>query len=399
MNGILHLFKSIGLETALCFYLAFVLGTSLGMIGPSLVVLAHQTDRELVDMGLLLLLMPLAFLAGVYLCRFFINHPKLQWLVVAAVILYGLALSLIIITSSFFLLIALFLLLVLAEGALDLFYHLMLLRRYKENTAPYMNAMYLFSGLGTILSPLLIGLNIQYFNQIGHSYIFLALLGVPALIMLFFVRIKPIVDEVAPTPKRNKNFRILFFFHLFFFFYLVMEAGYGTWIYPYMEQGGILDAAAAGFFTSCFWFAFMLFRLTGIFLSIRFRPIKVMLVHSIICVAAVAILLVGREQLFLLWLGNIALGGALAIFLPCMIAYVGTGFNVPLKDISHFYTSGAAGDMIGPWLLAHIFAFQPFWIFYPLLISALVLLAILIYLERTRIYPELKEPITDSRIS
>ena len=352
------------------------------MIGPSLISLSQQMEGDLTDVGLLLLLLPVGFLIGLYICRFFLSHNLIHWLIVAATILHGLTLMGIIISSSFFSLIVLFMVLALGKGILNVACNVMLIRLYKENTAPYMNALHFLFGVGMILSPLLVGLDIQYFNEIRHAYIFFALLCIPALIMLLFVRIKPIASQTKQRAKSAKGLQLLFFLHIFFFLYLLVEASYGIWIYPYMKVEVGLDAAAAGFFTSCFWLAFTLFRLMGIFLSMYFHPMKIMLTHSVVCLSAIALILMARDQLALLWLGNIALGGSLAVFAPYMIAYVGAKSTIPLKDISHFFASLTAGIMVGPWLLAQIFVLNPSWTFYPLLVAAALLLFILLYLNR-----------------
>ena len=373
--------KQSSIETSFYFYSIFLVGVSVGMVGPSLIAFTHQTNKDLADMGVLLLLLPVGFLAGVYICRFVITHSVIHWFVFAATLLYGFTLIGISLTTSFLLLLAIFFLLAVAEGMIDIVTNLMIIRIYKKNSAPYMNGLHFLFGVGTILSPLLVGLNIQYFNSISYAYTFFALLALPALIMLLFVRVQPTSNEIAKPTVSSKNFRILPYIHMFFLFYLMLEVGYSTWIYPYLETGELLNAAAAGFFTSCFWFSFTFFRLIGIFLSMHFHPMKIMLIHAILCLVAIAIIVIAQDQLWLLWLGNLALGGSLAVFFPCMMSYADSGFNIPPKDISHFFTSATAGAMIGPWLLSQIFIINIDWLFYPLVVTALLLLFVLFHLK------------------
>lgn len=332
-------------------------------------------------MGILLLLLPLGFLAGVYICRFVITHSVIHWFAVAAILLYGFTLMGLATTSSFLLLLVVFVVLAIAEGMMDIVSNLMIMRIYKDNSAPYMNGLHFLFGIGTIISPILVGLNIEYFNHIRYAYAFFTLLATPALIMLLLARVQPTSNESSRPTVSAKTFRILPYIHMFFFCYLMLEVGYSTWIYPYLEAGAILNAAAAGFFTSCFWFSFTFFRLIAIFLSMRFHPMKIMFVHAIICLLAIIVIVIGQDTLWLLWLGNLALGGSLAVFFPCMISYADSGFNVSPKEIGHFFTSATAGAMVGPWILSQIFVVSISWLFYPLVVAALLLVFVLFHLK------------------
>lgn len=352
------------------------------MIGPSLPSLAEQTNRGLEDMGTLLLLLPLGFLAGIYTFRYLSSYRVVHWLIVGMIFTYILTIISIAFIPAFHLLIAIFLVLAICQGFLDLLCNITLMRLYQQNSAPYMNAMHFIFGVGAMFSPAIIGLSVQYFNRILPPYILFALLGIPALIMLCFVRIQPYKSDETDSAQRTKRPNILPLIHIFFAFYLLMEVGYSSWIYPYMKQSGLLNAAAAGLFTSGFWLAFTLFRLIGTFLSLRFHPLKIMLGHAFICFAATLLMTFFSDNLVILWFGNISLGAGLSVFFACMLSYCGSYLHIPFKDISHFFTSATVGAMGGPWLLSQLFAIDPTWIFYPLIIAAAMSLLVLIYLKK-----------------
>ena len=354
------------------------------MIGPSLSSLAQQTQREVKDMGILLLLLPLGFLTGIHGFRLASGYKIGHWLVCLAVLSYIIFIPILPLIKSFPLLLVLFLCLAVCQGFWDFLSNMMILRLYKKRASPYMNALHFIFGVGAILSPAILGLSIEYFGQIFLAYLLFSLLAIPALIILFFVRIPPVKSEENSASQRKRKPYILPLIHLFFLCYLVMEVGYSTWIYPYIEQGELLNAAAAGLFTSAFWFVFTLFRLIGTLLSLRVHPVKIMLGHAFVCLIATILMVLFKNNLWVLWFANIGLGAGLSVFFACMLAYCISYLHIPPQNINHFFTSATAGAMIGPWLMAQLFAVERAWIFYPLILAALITLFILFYLNRTR---------------
>ena len=370
-------------ETGLYFYFIFLLGISVGLFGPSLVGLARQTGVTLAEISVLALLLPMAFVIGVYICRYFIHSHSLKMLLVISTLLYGVLFPIVGYSSSFLLVCALFFIVVASEGVFEVASNVLLIRMYKNNPAPYLNAMHFCFGVGAIIAPVLVGLNIEYYDSLTLSFMFFGLLTIPALVALFFIPIKPAVDD-APIVKRTKNSRqlkIVLTIHLFFFLYVLIEAGYSIWIFPFLREEELLNASQAGLFTSAFWLSFTLFRLVGIFLTIYFHPIKVMIWHGVASVIAMLIMMVAGNEIWMLWVGNIVMGAGLSIFFPCMLSYCETGFKIPPKDFSHFFASTTVGAMAGSWFLGQLLLISAGLIFFPLFLAVGLLPILLLYLR------------------
>ena len=373
------------LLTGTLFYMIFLVGITVGMLGPSLIAFSQQTNASLRQINWLFLLMPFGFLTGIYVCRHFIEHRIVHVLVLISLFANALCVFLIAFTSSLFLLFGLLFVLAFSQGMLEIVSNVTLLKIYKKNPAPYMNVMHFCFGVGAILSPILVGWNIHLAQNIIYAYTFLAFLAFLGFGMLFFCRLEPIVPAVERARKFNhypKRRHILITIHLFVFFYLILEAGYASWIYPFMHQTGLMNAAQAGFFVSVFWFLFTVFRLLGAFLTLRYDVLHIMLAHLILVLVGLLLVVFVGASIPILWLANIAIGAGLSVCFPSILSYCESDFRIPAKTVSHFFTAMMLGAALGPLLLGYLFTAQPFSIFYPMLFASALTVLIFFYLRK-----------------
>lgn len=384
MTNIVSLSKGKRIESVLYFYLIFLLGVSVGLFGPSLVGLANQTGVTLGKISTLALLLPLAFTVGVYICRYFLASYYLKPLLLISLTFFGVLLPLVGYSSSYLLVCSLFFIVVISEGIFEVASNVLLIRLYRSNPAPYLNIMHFFFGIGAIVSPILVGLNLEYYNSLTYSFIFFGALAVPAIIILLFIPIKPTVaNKITVNKPRSANkFKILGVIHLFFVLYVLVEAGYSVWIFPFLSEENLLSPGQSGLFTSVFWFSFTFFRLTGVLFSIYINPIKLMICHAFLGLFALPIMISAGDQIWILWLGNVIMGAGLSVFFPCMLSYCETGFKIPAKDLSHFFVSATIGAMIGSWFVGQLLLINPILIFYPLTFSVALLPFLLLYLKK-----------------
>ncbi len=370
--------------TGMLFYLIFLVGLGVGMIGPSLLTLANQADVSIKKINLLFIFMPFGFLSGVYVCRYYVERNAVHRLILIALLFNALCVLLAGFMSSVILLFGVLFVLAVSQGMLEIISNVTLLKTYKQNPALYMNIMHFCFGIGAILSPVLVGWNIHYLQHIKYAYAFFAFLAFIGFGALFFIRL----PAVKPTENADMGFntygkrrQVLIAIHLFVFFYLVVEAGYSIWIFPFMRESGLMNAAQAGFFTSVFWLLFTVFRLLGAVLSMRYDAIRIMLVHVAIVFIGVLYLILTGPSLSSLWLVNIAVGAGLSVCFPCVLAYCETDFQIPAKTVSHFFTSMTLGASLGPMFFGFLFARQSFLIFYPMLAAAVIMLVMLVFLK------------------
>ena len=374
------------LQTAFFFYLIFLLGITIAMMGPSLRLLADQTGVGLSEISTIVLIMPVGFITGIYICRHFLNSAYIKHVLFLSLLFFIVLMLFAPLSSIFLLACTLFLLIAITQGVYEVAANVFIVDLYKDNPAPYLNAMHFCFGLGAMLAPALIGYNIEYFNSLVHSYYFFAAVGVVALVWLLFLPLKPVLDDDSEELKqsRDKNYlKILVAIHVFFFVYIFLEVGYSLSIFPYLREGGLLDAGSSGLFTSLFWLVFTLFRLFGIALSMRFNALKIMLAHSIVgLVGLPMIIFAAADQTWLLWLGNIIVGASLSIFFPCILSYCETGFKIPSKSVSHFFVSATVGAMFSSWFVVQLLAIEPKFALYPLVLCTIFIPFVILYLGR-----------------
>ena len=373
------------LLTGALFYMIFLVGITVGMLGPSLIAFSQQTGTSLRQINWLFILMPFGFLTGIYVCRHFIERATIHGLILVGLLVNALCVLLVAFTSSLFTLLGLLFVLAFAQGMLEIVANVTLLKIYEKNPAPYMNIMHFCFGVGAILSPILVGWNIYLGQNIVYAYTFFAFLTFLGAGMLFFCRLMPILPAAERARKFNlhpKRRHILITIHLFVFLYLILEAGYASWIYPFMHQTGLMNAAQAGFFTSVFWFLFTVFRLLGAFLTSRYDVLHVILAHLIFVLGGLLLVVCIGAKLPILWLANIAIGAGLSVCFPSILSYCESDFRIPAKTVSHFFTSMMLGAALGPLFLGYLFTVQPFAIFYPMLLASALTVGIFFYLRK-----------------
>ena len=356
------------------------------MMGPSLRILAQQTNVTLADISTVVLIMPVGFIIGIYICRYFLNSIYIKHVIFTSLLIFMGLITLAPISSTFLLVCGIFFIIAMAQGVFEVASNVFVVAINKSNPAPYLNITHFCFGVGAIISPVLIGYNIQYLESIFYAYVFFGLLAFIPLVAILLIPIKPVADD-ADEAKSSRNpsyLKILIAIHIFFFLYIFLEVGYSISIFPYLREENLLDSASSGVFTSLFWMMFTFFRLIGIFLSMYFNPLKIVLWHGIVGLTGLPMMLLAGDQIWLLWFGNVIIGASLSVFFPCMLAYCETGFKIPSKSVSHFFVSATVGAMAGSWFLVRLLDITPSLIFYPLILASICIPIIIIYLLRIK---------------
>ena len=363
-------------ETYFYFACGIILGSGFSIIGPSLPYLAELTNKSLDQVSDLFLIMPFGFILGIFIFRYFAFREWLKSLFIFGVLAHIIFLPIIPYTSVFLLVAFMFFVISIARGVINVGANVLLLDLHKKKAAPYLTAFHFCFGMGATLAPVIVGYNLEHQDTILGAYIFFALINVPLLLLLlkFKTNAKPLDENLVPPPRKSR-IKLLTLIYLYLFCYVLVEAGYGTWIFAYMsiEEGGVMAVAQAGIFTSFYWLSFTLGRLFAVFLSFYFQPIKIILAHSAISIVAIILMILFTDNLWVMWPANIALGLGLSVMFPCMIFYSRDKFNVPPKTIGNYFIAALSGAMAGPWVLGQIFVIDRDLIFYPMLVAVLII--------------------------
>ncbi|MBE8182782.1 MAG: MFS transporter [Candidatus Portiera sp.] len=367
-------FKSVVLETYFYFVCGIVMGAGFSIIGPSLPYFARITNKSLDQVSDLFLIMPLGFILGIFVFRYLAFKDWLRSLFIVSVLAHLVLLPLIPYTRIFLLMALMFFIISVGRGITNVGSNLLLLDLHKKKAAPYLTGFHFCFGVGATLAPVIVGYNLEHYDTIIGAYFLFALINLPLLLFLLKFKISAVPrDDMAKKMPSKSLVKLLALIYLYLFSYVVVEAGYGTWIFAYMsiEEGGVMTVAQAGLFTSFYWLAFTVGRLLSVFLSVYFHPIKIILAHSVLSILAIVLIILFTDNLWIMWPANIALGLGLAVIFPSMIFYSKNTFNLPPKTIGNYFIAALAGAMAGPWVLGQIFVIDRDLIFYPMLLATL----------------------------
>jgi FHS family Na+ dependent glucose MFS transporter 1 len=253
------------------------------------------------------------------------------------------------------LLVAVMLVLGMAEGVLDVGGNTLLVWVHGERVGPYLNALHFFFGVGAFLSPILVAQTMLLANDVTWAYGALALLLLPCIVWLVRVR-SPLAPHVAnQTAPKPVNVFVLSLIVVFFLLYSGAESSFGGWIFTYATALGLSDATHAAYLTATFWGAFTVGRLLAIPLTLRLRASTILAVGLLGCLVSLAFLMIGSNSFTLTWAGALGVGVCMAPLFPTMIALAERQLTITGRITGWFFVGASLGNMFIPWLIGQLF--------------------------------------------
>ena len=168
---------------AFVYYLSYItLGLSTATLGPMLVQISRVVNEPLAAVSILFGLKSLGYFIGSVGGGRFFDRIKGHLLQVISISFMALFMFLIPITSNLAWMGLLMILLGFMEGLLDVGGNTLLVWRFKDNVAPYMNGLHFFFGLGAFLAPMIIAFVIPFENSFRWSYWIMGMLFIPSII-------------------------------------------------------------------------------------------------------------------------------------------------------------------------------------------------------------------------
>ena len=172
--------KSQRTQATIAYYLAFVgLGLVSSALGPTIELLAQQTQSSLSQISYLFTVQSLGFMLGaVFVGQLYdriAGHPILFWMMVGMAALF----CLVPFAAGLGLLILLFGLIGFGKGSADVGGNTLLLWVHGTQVGPYMNGLHFIWGAGAFLSPIVIAWVMEWNGSLLWAYWALA-----ALVML-----------------------------------------------------------------------------------------------------------------------------------------------------------------------------------------------------------------------
>jgi FHS family Na+ dependent glucose MFS transporter 1 len=384
-------FRLHSLKPALGYFGAtFALGMVISSLGPTIPSLAQITGSSLAAAGMLFSGRSLGYLLGSLLVgRGYDRYPGNSLL---AIVLFGAAFSMVLVPISPWLGITAVILFItgLGLGGIDVGSNALTVWRYREKASPYLNALYLFAGLGGLFIPLLVGRMLTAGLDIKVAYWLLAILITPPAFWLLFQPSPSPLEEVQESAEKKANIPLIVMFGSLFFIFVGSEVSFGGWIYTYIINSDLGDIATASMINSLFWLALTIGRLLAIPISARVRPERVLSFNLFAGVISLGIFLIWPHSLVGVGVGTFGLGFSLASNFPMTYSLAERHLHITGRLTGILWALGSFGAMVTPWLIGNLIErFDPTALAATLFIYMLsglgLLFSIRVYIQRLKI--------------
>lgn len=336
------------------------IGLMTGCLGPTLGELAAHTHVTLKGVSLVLAMRPAGYMLGAVISGRLLDRVPGHPLLAASLLLAGMLLALVPWMPTLSFLVALILVMGLADGMLDVGVNTLLGWVFGARVGPYMNGMHFIFAIGALAAPLLIAQSLRAGGGITLAY---GIMGLSMLPIAFFVlrlpspeRTVPLeAKEVAPKVSRKLTAQLL----VMFFLYGGSEAAFGGWISSYASAKHLTDAVGAAYLSSLFWGFLALGRLISIPLAIRYDLRWILGMDIVGMVASLSALLLLPSSSDMLWIGSAGCGFFMSSFFPTLLAYAGRKLapsgRISGFIISLFFIGSSTSCVILPWLIGQKF--------------------------------------------
>lgn len=338
------------------YYLAFILlGLAVAAEGPTLLKLAEHTSSGLNQISLIFFFGSLGYLLGSYFGGRIYDRVPGHRFMSGVLVFLGVMIAFVPLATSLGALLVIVLILGLAKGALDVGCNTLLLWVHNETVGPFMNGLHAFFGLGAFIAPLIVAQVISITGDIHWVYWFFAMAALPLAIWIW--KLPSPESRAVPTQHESAPFPLLpvIAMVLCFVLYVGGEVGYGAWIYTYAFTLNFGTEVTAAYLTSAFWGSFTLGRLLGVWVSTRAKPITILSIDFVGCLASLGLILLFRESAAVLWIGTILLGVSQASIFPTFLTLAEERMHVTGTITGLFLVGAGVGGMILPWLIGQAF--------------------------------------------
>lgn len=345
------------LTSTFAYYATFItLGATMALSGPALPWLARHTASRIDQISIIFVTTSLGYMTGSLLSGRAYDRLPGHRIQALALLLICLSAALVPVLHALWILVAIFFLLGIFQGTLDVGCNTLLTWIHGEKVGPFMNGLHFIFGLGSFLAPLIFARVVLAVNEIRWAYWFFSLLALPVAVWLWLLPSPPIRRR-PPEAAGGRSVNGLFLLIVLFFVLSVgLELGYGNWIYTFSTRINLASVTSAAYLTSAFWGAFTIGRLLGIGLSVRLRPQAILLADLAGSLAAFAILLLWPASTLALWAGTIVMGLSIASVFATAMAFAERLVHLTGVLVGWIFVGSGIGMMLVPWLVGQLFA-------------------------------------------
>ncbi len=348
--------KSYRIDSTIGYYAAFVaLGLSAATLGPTLPGLASHTRTGLAEISSLFMARSIGYLMGSGPGGRLYDRLPGHLLMSGMLGIMVITLVLIPTIPALWLLFTVMFLLGLGEGNVDVGGNTMLVWQHGEGVSPYMNGLHFFFGFGAFVTPIILARALLLSGDIHWGYWILALLILPMLLWVGRLPSPAIPSRSPEAAPARKDTWMVILVAVFFFFYVGAEISFGGWVYSYATALGLGTPIMAAYLTSAFWGALTAGRLLSVPLATRLKPVPMLVIDLVGCLASVGLILLFPGSPLVIWIGTIGAGLSMASVFPTTLLLAGNRMTITGTNTGWFFVGSSLGGVVLPRLIGQLF--------------------------------------------
>lgn len=333
------------------------MGIGESILGPTLSSLASQTSADIAQISFLFTAVGLGHmigaLAGGRLYDILRGHTVTFGMLLAIAAVFFFMPS----APSLWLLSLMVFILGIAQGTMDVGVNTQLIRVWDAASAPYLNGLQFFYGIGAFLCPVIIAQSRLLTGSVKSAYWIAGLSMLP--VALWLMRLKSPSSQIKVKDKpstQSFNPRLVALIALFLMFYIGTLVGFSGWLYTIVTQEQLIPVEQADYLVSAFWGALAIGRLLMVPISSRVNPLKLLYFDVLGCAATILLFIFFRDSIPMIWICTILMGFFIASVFPSTIAHANKYMHMSGKVTGLTFVGGNTGTMLIPWILGQVFA-------------------------------------------
>lgn len=340
----------------ICCYVAFIaIGLAAGLLGPTLVGLARQTDSSFAEIGFVFTLHSLGYVVGSTFFGKFYDRVAGHKILALMIVLLSAALLLIPVSRELWMLLCAVFLLGTAEGTGQVGVNTLLVWLYERKSTPYLNGAHFFFGIGALTSPLIVAQFLVSGYDFATAYRFVAFLILPVILLFLLVPSPGLRSGEKSVESPPTNYALIALVAVFYFLYLGTEISFGGWISAFATSLKLGDEVSSAYLASAFWSALTFGRLVAVPLSVKLKPRTLLIGDLVLALIGFAIIGFGGNTYGATLAGTLVVGVSFASVYPTMFSFAGNRLNVSGRVAGFFVMGGSFGSMLFPFLAGLMF--------------------------------------------
>ena len=324
-----------------------VVGLSFGLVGPSISLLAEQTNTSLASIGIVLVTYGFGYVLGTQIFARGYDRGYGNRLIGCALLIAASSFALVPFISMRIVLAIVFLMFGTAVSISDVGCNTLIVWELKDRVGPRLALMHTMLGVGAILSPLIVRASDEIRGDAAIAYWVAgaAIATVATVVLLHRAPLDPHLENRETEVDISKKQIALIV--MFFLAYVALEVVFVTWIYTYGIKTGLSKNESA-ILTSTYWIGFMLGRVATVFLARKSHGILFIQLGAVLNIVVCLVLYLRIDSLLLPC--AIIYGIAAAPQFPLMFGFIGKATSLSGKMTARIVGTAGVSSTTLPWL-------------------------------------------------